>query len=451
MNSSKHPLYKDFNNAAQVALEQGKSLGCDGVKVVLSTTIEKRLVVENGEFSLANVTDSKNIGVLVYKDQRKGTTSLNATDPASIKRAVINALDLAKFSIPDPALTLARPEETGKFVDLDFIHDPTVARLELEDLQPMMHDALEALISDERLALDRFEMSSSESFQSMATSTGIVCNEMQTSVDWSYLAMARDDANDEVSGMDYDGGFSFALKGARERILQEALAFRDRVLANLKPGKCPSYKGLVIFSPRAVSEILLDPLLYHASGYQVMDGRSRWATSVGKKVMSDKISLVDDPHDRTLEGATSYDNDGIATVKQPIIDRGVLAMHLQSCYSAKRNNTKPNAMAGGPFGLKLAPGDASLEDLYGARKEILFVDRFSGNTDSLTGDFSGVAKTSSLYVNGKRAHAVTEVMIAGNVFTLLEKVAAVSKAVENLSGDMLAPYMLFDEISVSSK
>ena len=84
-----------------------------------------------------------------------------------------------------------------------------------------------------------------------------------------------------------------------------------------------------------------------------------------------------------------------------------------------------------------------------SHKQLLVVDRFSGNADPIKGDFSGVAKGSRLFINGEDAGSVTETMIAGNFFTIAEEILGVSRETEMVSGSFLSPYILVGGVSVT--
>jgi PmbA protein len=200
-----------------------------------------------------------------------------------------------------------------------------------------------------------------------------------------------------------------------------------------------------------VQEILLGTALYHISGRSVMDGKSLWDKSIGEQVMSPLFTLRDDPHDAQFSGASGFDSDGIPTRAMTLVDQGVLKLHLHDVYSAKKMGAKSNGTAGGPFAMSVAAGDKPLSALTSARKELLMVDRFSGNSDPIKGDFSGVAKSSRLFMDGKDISSVTETMIAGNFFEMAKSILAVSDKAELKSGSFMSPYILVDGVSVSGQ
>ena len=213
----------------------------------------------------------------------------------------------------------------------------------------------------------------------------------------------------------------------------------------------------MLLSPRAVRELFADMMLYHMSGRQVMDGKSRWEKSLGQKVVSQLITITDHPHDPRFSGATGFDGDGLSTCDQALVKGGVLQSHLHDLYSAKRCSARfgqpvaSTAMSGGPFAMAFAPGTSSFAQLVGSQPTLLMIDRFSGNTDPVKGDFSGVAKSSRLYVRGEDAGAVTETMVAGNFFEIADKVIALGDRAENVSGGFLSPYLLLEGVSVTGQ
>ena len=447
MSDSIDEIGSSLEESALGVLDLGVAKGADRVKCVMSAGVESRLVVENGDFSIANTKQSHALGVGVHSRGRKGSASTNSLDQAGIEHAVEEAMALASFSLPDGNLVMADTAQADSGKPLSFLYSQDVAGLDLAGIGGLMTQAVERFNAESRFALDRFEVSSNVSYHGMVNSLGVRQSERQTTLGWSYLGMAR--SGDQVSGMDYQGGFSFNLNGIAEKMLGDIDVFLARVLGCLNPIKCPAFKGPIVIAPRALSQLLISPLLYHASGRSVMDGKSRWSKSVGQQVVSDKLTVSDEPHSRELIGSTSYDSDGLPTKRFALFQQGVLGEHLQDLYSAKKLGVAPTGTAGGPFGLCVAAGNTSFEEMVNSSPKVLYVTRFSGNLDSLTGDFSGLAKSSRLYVAGEDKGPVGETMIAGNVFDMANNIISVGKCVENVGGSYIAPSVMVDGVTVS--
>jgi PmbA protein len=438
---------KQTDSLAMMGLEQAKKFGADAAKIVTSCSQQKKLVVENKKFTLANSLDVQQIRILVHKDKKKGTSSINTNSVESLSKAVADAVALAGFSVADEFLNLPDTKLAPPSKPLNFLYNDEVANLDFEELQHDMEQILGVLIKDPRIALDRFEMAVETSRNSLFNSHGVRQSEIQSTINWSWMGMAVDGA--EVTGFDYDSEFSFKKNDVLSKGKKSAEEFAQRLLSLLQPTKCPSYKGAILLSPRAVEALITSPALYHISGHSVMDGKSSWADKVGKKVLSEKITISDNPHCVDFAGATSYDGDGIPTIKQHLVEKGILKTHLHDCYSAKKTGMKSTASSGGPFGMEVAAGNDLLSSLMNSRNELLVVDRFSGNSDPIKGDFSGVAKSSRLYRAGKDCGAVTETMIAGNFFDLADRIIGVSNESQLVHGSFRCPWILVDGISVT--
>ena len=440
-------ISQEMESVALKALEIAKKLGADDAKISASCSFQKRLVVENKVFTLANSLDTQKFGILVQKDNKKGSASINSRNPDAIAQAIKDALSLASFSVPDEHMTMSTPDIAPPTKAHAFQYDAATADIELGELQELMQAGLIHATKDPRVSIDKYEMSADTSFHGIYNTRGVKQSETQTMLNWFLFGMAVD--GEEVSGFDYDGNFAFNKANVGAKIIDSSNEFARRVLLNLRPRKSPSYKGLVLLSPRAIDDFITGFILYHASGSSVMDGKSSWTNSIGTKVLSDKFSLQDSPHDPRFSGATSFDGDGLPTRDQFIVENGILKTHLHDCYSAKRCKTKSNALSGGPFAMRVAKGSDDLAKLQSSRDELLVIDRFAGNSDPIKGDFSGVAKSSRLFVKGKDAGCVTETMVAGNFFEIAHAIAGVSNITEIISGSGENPWILLDGVSVT--
>jgi len=440
-------LAKKLEASAKDTLAYAQKKSADRSKVTANCRIEKRLVVENKQFTLANTLETQKVGILVHKDQKKGSASLNNYNPQGLQQSVDDALALAKFSVPDEFLTMPDAQSAPHAKPLSFMWNDRTSEVGLGELQEFAQAMLSRLTKDKRVALDRLEVSTSCMWHGLYNSLGVSQAETQTSLSWSFMGMAVDGS--DVSGFDYEGRSVYAWDKALDIALKQCDEFAEKIVKNLRPGKSPSYKGQVLLTPRAVEEILLGTILYHMSGSSVMDGKSQWADKINQQVVSNLIDLRDEPHNPQFSGATAFDGDGLPTQGRELLRQGRLLTHLHDCYSAKRCKTSSTATSGGPFALVMTQGKDDLKSMMNARSDLLVVDRFSGNIDPIKGDFSGVAKSSRHYKDGRDYGAVSETMIAGNLFDCLRQVLAISSIREEVSGAMELPWVLVDQVSVT--
>lgn len=444
--SDVEPDGSDLRRFAAMALQKARDAGAEA-RISVTTSLETRLAGESWAPSLANDTAITSVDILVLKDNRTGIAAINCLDENALCEAIAFALSLSRFALADDCPVLAPPGLASPARPLDFQFDPGLASMQVGELRDVMCTAVALLTQDRRIRLERCEAGISVQFRGVWNSLGVGQTERRTLSRWSFLGMADD--GDGVTGCDYRANADFTCAGLRARCLQDASAFRESLLGGLHSRPAPSYTGPVLLTPRSVQELLLETIVQHASGREVLGGRSRWKRAVGSQVVSHALTLTERPHDARFAAATAFDADGVPTSGTVILDRGVLVSHLHDIASAGHLETQTTGHAGRALCLDMASGETRLCDLLGAFPTLLVLDRFSGNADPISGHYSGVAKSSRLYTDGEDCGSVTGTTIAGDLSDLMAPILAVSTETECVGGEYAAPYVLIDGVCVT--
>ncbi len=133
---------------------------------------------------------------------------------------------------------------------------------------------------------------------------------------------------------------------------------------------------------------------------------------LGEKIVSDKLSIIDDPFIVGGLGSALYDGDCMATKKRVMIDKGVLKSYYIGNYYGRKLKMEPTI--GGGTNTIYAYGDRSQEEMIrDIAKGILITSFVGGNSNGTTGDFSyGIV---GLYIeDGKIIKPVNEMNISAN-------------------------------------
>ncbi|MBC8365916.1 TldD/PmbA family protein [bacterium] len=434
----------ELKSRADAFLGEAMQRGADEAEVGANYHVVDRIVFEKNDFQLASSNTTLTFSLEVHKDQRKGSASTNETKGIALGQSADAAMTLAGFSLPDEHLCFPEAQKhedvPGRFDD------------ELENLSP---DKLRGIAADflaagrhESISIDGAELQVARAKEVIVNSNGLVAKDQATLLNWVISGMGKTES--EVTSFDWFGGTSWKWDGSRERSLADAGVFKEKLLRCFGPQKGQSYEGKVLLAPAVLGELIFGPMQFHISGRQIMDGKSRWENDLGKHVASDCLTLLDDPFDLDLSSAAPYDAEGVAKRKTSIIEKGLLKTHLDSTYTAKRRGTVSTGHAGGLKGISVAPGDSSVEDLIAGTDKLVVVERFSGNLNPVTGDFSGVAKGSHWYEKGEYKHPLIETMIAGNFFDLMKSIVAVSSRADHYMNEYKSPWMLVDGVSVTA-
>ncbi|HIC87703.1 MAG TPA: TldD/PmbA family protein [Aquificae bacterium] len=113
----------------------------------------------------------------------------------------------------------------------------------------------------------------------------------------------------------------------------------------------------IVFSEEMVEE-LITSLGVAFLGKNILRGKSLFKDSLGEKIASEKLSLLDSPIEKEGLSSTPYDGEGVKTFKKFVIEKGVLKNFILDLYTANKLNMKTTgncargaASTGPSFGL----------------------------------------------------------------------------------------------------
>jgi PmbA protein len=217
----------------------------------------------------------------------------------------------------------------------------------------------------------------------------------------------------------------------------------------------------VIFTPYGVAGALVTPLVSALNGKTVYDGASPLKDKKGTKVFDEKFTLHDDPTLPFQTGSTPFDDEGVATRKTALIDRGTVVqfyydLHTAALAGAKstghgnRNGGMPSPS---PHALVIAGGNSPLKSMIEDIKEGLIIEQLMGAEQGniLNGDFSGNVLLGYKIENGAITGRVKDTMVFGNVYQLLKQINAIGDDSRWITGSISTPSIYCPAISVSAK
>jgi len=161
---------------------------------------------------------------------------------------------------------------------------------------------------------------------------------------------------------------------------------------------------------------LLSPVLSALNGSAIQQKNSFLLDKKGQKIVSEKVTLLDNPHIQHSFGARYFDNEGVATKKRYIFNQGILETYFIDTYHALKMDVEPTVS--GPSHLELVKGSRTMEEMVSSLEKGILVTGFNGgNCNSTSGDFSfGVE--GFLIENGKLTQPVSEMNVTGNMLIL---------------------------------
>lgn len=458
-------MKKELNqleNAASELLAFALKSGAQVAEVCGAFNQRTKITLEKQDFHLASADEGYSLGLRVLINQKQGFASCNTTEGKELKEIALRAVEIAGFSpgnphyaiLPSANISSSAPKEEW---------DESLYKTSMQTMKEWAKYLKNESTKDKRFRLNDGSLEISSGAALVTNSHGTHVVNKETSCQWGLMGMGVE--GDLITSFDYFHDLSRKTTQTPERILQTTKKFTESVLLGLSQGSAKSYRGLVLFTPRAVADIFLSALSYHINGRSVVEGTGRWnLESLGKVLLSESLVIEDKPWATDRFGFSLFDREGTPTQDLRLIEKGVLKTFLFDHYSAKALGKKSTGhAAGGPSSiptvsthcLVVGPGNETLGNLRKLatekQNEFLVVNRYSGQVDPVTGDFSGVAKAADWWNMDERLFTVKETLISGNIFDALGKsLAGTSVEREIIESQEESPYFLVDNISVTT-
>lgn len=196
----------------------------------------------------------------------------------------------------------------------------------------------------------------------------------------------------------------------------------------------------VLFEPLPFSNILTQ-IGEASSIFNVESQLSCLAGKLNTQVAEKSVTIADDGTLANGFNSSKFDDEGVPTRKNMIIENGILKTYLHNTSTARRHNTKTTANAGllspSPFNIVFNNGKLNKEEIISSIKKGLIVTNvwYTRFQNYATGDFSTIPRDGMFFVeNGRISGAVKELRISDNLLSMLKNVAAIGNRPEQVFG-----------------
>jgi len=431
-------MTRSLESLTEALLSAARRAGADAADALAVEGTSLSIDIRAGALEQAERSESIELGLRVLVGHRQACVSVSDIAQATIDAVAERAVAMAREAPEDPWVGLAEADQLARQWD--------VAALELSDDSP--EPGAQALQQDARRAeaaamavtgITQVEASAGYGARRMhiAASNGFAGGYGRTSRSFSAVAFTG-----EGTGMERDWAAESRTFQADLPAPEEAGRLAaDRALARLGARKPKTGAYPVLFDER-VAASLIGHLLSAANGSAIARGSS-WARDLlGKPVLPETLSVIEDPLRPRIGASRPFDAEGLPTFRRAIVDRGILTgwtldlatgrkLGMASTASASRGTQAPPSP--GTSNIDLTPGTASRGDLIRDMGTGLLITSLIGSTvNPTTGDYSRGA--SGFWVeNGQITHAVNEVTVAGNLIDMLLRITPANDARAHLS------------------
>jgi PmbA protein len=426
-------------------LAHARASGATAAETEVSEGFGQGVTVRKGDVENIEYNRDKGVGVTVYIGQKRGHASTSDFSPKAVRETVEAALSIARFTANDDAAGLAEEDLLARDIaDLDLYHPWDVSVDRAIELARECEAA--ALAVDPRITnSEGASVSTQQSHFVYGNTLGFLAGypSSRHTVMCSVIA-------GEGDRMQRDDWYATA------RVAEDLQDVRsvgrlagERCVRRLGARKAETMQVPVLFEAPIASS-LLGHFVGAVSGGSLYRKASFLLDSLGQSVFSPVVRIHDVPDLKRGLASSPFDDEGVATQRRDIVDKGVLQGYFLGSYSARKLGMRSTGNAGGNHNLLM---DSTGEDFPALLKKLgrgLLVTELLGmGVNQVTGDYSRGA--AGFWVeNGEISYPVQEITIAANLKDMFRGIVAVGTDVVR-RGSRQCGSILLDHMTVAGE
>lgn len=438
-------ITSQHKDIAQWAMEIALKNGCSSSRVSLTVANNNSFEYRNTQLDKLHQSSENKLYIELYVDGRYGTLSTNRLEKPELEPFIKDGIASTRFLAPDlcrqlPDMTRYYTSNSGDDLDLfdSTFFDYTVDR----KLAVAKATVDEIYGTDDRIVSVVSSYDDGCGAEYMVASNGFEGEIQDTAYSLTAEVALKTDGDARPESYWYDSKLYWAdleTVGIARKALQRA--FQKLGQTKIKSGKY----NLIL--DNTVSIKLLSPLISAMYGTAIQQKNTFLLNRLGDKIVSDKLTVIDNPHQKRAFGSRWYDGEGVATEDRVLIGKGVLNTYFIDTYNALKLNIQPTVAS--PSIIKLEHGIKNHSQLLNTMHQGIWVTGFNGgNTNSTTGDFSfGIE--GFLVENGIATTPIGEMNITGNILDLWNNLVEVGNDPLSLNSSRQIPSLLFEGVSFS--
>ena len=416
-------LRAELSAFAETCLARGRELGIEGVEVVLTDSRSVEVCCRRQKLESIDFRSEFNASIRVTHNQRRANANVNERSEKALLCGLENALDISRFTEPDPLYGLPDPEQMCKpedLEDLGLFHPHTVDTARLEELTLECEQA--GFDHDSRISnSEGSHLSCTQSIGVSTNSYGNILDLASSNHDLGVCLLAQDGSSSES---DYYFSRSRSFDGLLPAPGVGAECAR-RAVARLHPVKPQTIACPVIFSAEVAGDFLAH-LLEANDGSAIKRGESFLIGKRGKPVAARLLSMRERP--RIVGGYASrcFDNEGVRCRDNTFVEEGSLASHSLDSYHARHLGLATTGNGGGYSNIEVECSERSEAELMAeAGRGLLVTDLIGFGVNLTTGDYSRGA-VGFWFENGQIQHPANECTVAARLQEAYHAIEAIA-------------------------
>ncbi len=238
-------------------------------------------------------------------------------------------------------------------------------------------------------------------------------------------------------------GLEIYEKKTPEEIAKKAYtsAVESAEAKTIKPGKYP-----LVADPTFIGVLAHESFGHLTEGDYVATKASILHGRIGEKLGSEYATIIESGDPVNYGFYIPYDDEGVATEKVVLLDKGILKAYLHSRNTAKLMNMQPTGNARAisfmyPAIVRMrntyfGPGDMTKEELFELVKRGVYTEGSTGGQTEDTGNFTFGANRAYWIENGEIAYPLKGVVVRAHILDFLKNIIGASKEVIVMSSPL---------------
>ena len=438
----------DLEELNQKAISTADKLGVDDAVALSAKSADSMIRFANNSVTVVNRVEEAELTVYLAKDRRRAIASTSNLELVAVKKFVKDLFSSMK-GLPESAY-VPLPERAVKHLPSRFGYDKKLVDVD-EDLPGMAETAIE---SARRAGGKRSAgvINAGKGTISILTSAGTRGTDSRTAITLNIRSFAEREASGHglscsSSLSSFDPGEAGRRAGEGAKKMQDA-------------SEPEAGKYQVLLSPTVASN-LIETVAGAASAFSVDAGTSYLQDKLGKKVAAPEFDLTDHGVVEGGLGGRVFDDEGMKTKSNKIIEGGILNGYLHNLTTAAKWKTRSTGNAGfvtpHAWNLEVGNGDSSYDEMVKEMKKgiILTSNWYTRFNNYRTGEFSTVPRDGAYLVeSGKVVRSLKGMRAGDDLQRLFSSVQMVSKQREwiqwwEVDTPTLCPWLLIDGVTIT--
>ena len=436
--------------------DEGKKAGLTDMEVYVVKNDQFSCKVFKQNVDAYSVSKTQGLSFRGIYDGKMGYTYTEKCEDSSIPFLISSVINNALLIEKEENETLYPGDE--HYVSLKLYNDSFNEVCALGKINFLKEVEKECLALDPRVkSVDYCSFANGTTEVSLKNTKGLDLFERQNFA-YSYVSVLVSENGENKN----DGDFIIGTDFSRYTPTSFAKKIVNNALSQLGSTKVKSGSYPIVLKNLVAGDIL-QAMSNIFSAEAVLKDLSRLKDKIETTVASSLVTIIDDPHLEDGMGSSSFDGEGVATVKKEVITNGVLKTYLHSLTTARSFNVAPTGNASrasfkssvniSPSNMYIKPQSLSFNEIIKQVNHGLYITDVQGlhaGLNAISGDFS-LSANGFLIEDGQLTKPVHEMTIAGNFFDLLQSIVGIGNDLDFGASNVGSPTLWVKSLTVAGE